>query len=265
MKQSGAQANAQDQRADHSVEPERPSFHDLYARTYEPLVKYCSRYCPKGHDPEDIAQEALARAWSAWDRYSPTYPFWPWVQQIARRLCVDYGRRKAYAKQRTPLLAMLVPTPLSPDELTEKAHTRLALLKALRRIRPDYQRIVALRDIEGWSYEEIARHEAVTVESVRSSLRRARACLRKSYHSQADDRWAAGLGFAGIAAAVRRLRDRLAVRLARWHSSAVDAFAWSGSMGTVFTAMTVLSLATAAGASPAVPALDLAASSLPSA
>src|SRR5205814_1268765 len=47
--------------------------------------------------------------------------------------------------------------------------------------RPDHQRLVDLRDIEGWSYEDIARFEGVTVESVRGSLRRARMALRHAY------------------------------------------------------------------------------------
>ena len=47
---------------------EEAAFAELYNRTYNPLVAYCRRYCPPGYDAEDIAQEALSRAWSSWDR-----------------------------------------------------------------------------------------------------------------------------------------------------------------------------------------------------
>src|SRR5205823_7896372 len=71
-----------------------------------------------------------------------------------------------------------VPTPADLAELNEEYRWARA---ALEQLRPDQRRVIRLRDVEGWSYDRIADHEGVTVESVRGSLRRARSQLRLVY------------------------------------------------------------------------------------
>jgi RNA polymerase sigma factor (sigma-70 family) len=157
-------------------------FSEMYHRSYAPLVAYCRRFAPAGIDAEDVAQEAFAHAWSSWDRYSPSRPFWPWVTTIARRLCIDGWRKteRAIARQ-AEIIDISELREVSPEELAEAAEEGHFALRAFRTLRPEHQRLVDLRDIEGWSYEDIARFEGVTVESVRGSLRRARVALRSAY------------------------------------------------------------------------------------
>ena len=223
---------------------EEAAFAELYNRTYNPLVAYCRRYCPPGYDAEDIAQEALSRAWSSWDRYSPSRPFWPWVATIARRLCVDYWRRDERAIARAGGAAALI-EPVAqprPDELSEAADECRMAVTAFRGLRPDHQRIVGLRDIEGWSYEDIARFEGVTVESVRGSLRRARLSLRKSYETLSKT--AVPVLIPG--ALLRRFelaRTRLAARMARWNASLADAGVASTRFGEALVSLMALSVA----------------------
>lgn len=224
---------------------EEAAFAELYNRTYNPLVAYCRRYCPPGYDAEDIAQEALSRAWSSWDRYSPSRPFWPWVATIARRLCVDYWRRDERALARAGGTAALDPvvTP-RPDELSEVADECRMAVSAFRRLRPDHQRIVGLRDIEGWSYEDIARFEGVTVESIRGSLRRARMSLRKSYDSLSKGGVAALVP--GLGELVRRFSDAraaMSVRLARWQTALGDTGVASTRLGEALVSLVAISVA----------------------
>src|SRR5438270_13916877 len=68
-------------------------FAELYEAHYRPLVALCRRLTGPRH-AEELAQEAFPRAWSSWERYAPTRPFWPWVSTIPRRLCIDHGRRR---------------------------------------------------------------------------------------------------------------------------------------------------------------------------
>jgi RNA polymerase sigma-70 factor (ECF subfamily) len=231
------------------------AFADLYARTYAPLVAYCRRYCPPGYDAEDIAQEAFSRAWSSWDRYSPSRPFWPWVATIARRLCVDYWRRDERSAARDTRVAIMEPeVDAQPDELTEAADECRIAVGAFRRLRPDHQRIVGLRDIEGWSYEDIARFEGVTVESVRGSLRRARVSLRKSYESLAK-----GVPALVVLRGFRRVRLRVAERLAALHGQLGSSGLATTRLGEWVVSLVALSVAavtfgpTNSGSTPAAP------------
>src|SRR3954451_3903022 len=92
-------------------------FAELYATHYRPLVALCRRLSGS-RDGEELAQEAFLRAWSSWDRYAPTRPFWPWVSTIARRLCIDHGRRLRTARRKDLGAADRAADP-SPEELVE--------------------------------------------------------------------------------------------------------------------------------------------------
>ncbi|MBV9410933.1 MAG: RNA polymerase sigma factor, partial [Acidimicrobiia bacterium] len=103
-------------------EPLRPGldareeqFAALYGAHFRPLVAFCRRQLGPSADPEEVAQEAFLRAWASWDRYAPTRPFWPWVSTIARRLCIDHGRKQRRAAARGVRSAEDVPPP-EPDE-----------------------------------------------------------------------------------------------------------------------------------------------------
>src|SRR3954468_213958 len=183
------------------------SFSYLYRRSYAPLLDYCRRQLHGAADAEDVAQEAFAHAWASWNRYSSARPFWPWVATIARRLCIDHHRRAGRAEtHRDAAITGLSTAPTrSPEEIVQAYEEYTLGLLALKALPPAQQRVIGLRDLDGWSYEDIAAFEGVTVESVRGSLRRARVALRHAYSRMA-----------GAAPALvflthfRRLRDRLA-------------------------------------------------------
>jgi RNA polymerase sigma factor (sigma-70 family) len=155
-------------------------FAGLYATHYRPLVALCRRLSASS-DSEELAQEAFLRAWASWDRYAPNRPFWPWVSTIARRVCIDQGRRLRTAQTRGPFAVDGRRTEPSAEELAELNEEYRWARAALEQLRPDQRRVIRLRDVEGWSYDRIADHEGVTVESVRGSLRRARSQLRLVY------------------------------------------------------------------------------------
>lgn len=156
-------------------------FAELYAAHFRPLVALCRRRGGR-RDAEELAQEAFLRAWSSWEKFAPARPFWPWVSTIANRLCIDHGRRLRTAEIRGPHAVDTSGTVLpSPEEAIVASEEYQWARAALAQLKPDHQRVLALRDIEGWSYDRIANHEGVTVESVRGSLRRARSHLRLAY------------------------------------------------------------------------------------
>jgi len=156
-------------------------FAELYAVHFRPLVASCRRRVGR-RDAEEVAQEAFLRAWSSWETYAPARPFWPWVSTIANRLCIDHGRRLRTAEVRGAHAVDATGTVLpSPEEAIVASEEYQWARAALAELKPDHQRVLRLREIEGWSYDRIADHEGVTVESVRGSLRRARSHLRLAY------------------------------------------------------------------------------------
>ena len=220
-------------------------FAELYATHFRPLVALCRRLSGS-RDAEELAQEAFLRAWTSWDRYAPTRPFWPWVSTIARRLCIDRGRRLKTAMARGPYavdgLDSTVPTPAELVELSEEYRWAR---DALEELRPDQRRVIRLRDVEGWSYDRIAHHEGVSVESVRGSLRRARSQLRLVYA-----RMSSASPAVVLLALLRDVRRRLSDLSHRVQSNAASAGMLTARAAEGVAAIVVLAMGTV-GAVPA--------------
>ncbi|MDQ3757087.1 MAG: sigma-70 family RNA polymerase sigma factor [Actinomycetota bacterium] len=166
-----------------AVDIERQAdFEALYVRWRPAVVALCRRYVRSEGDAEAVAQEAFFRAWRSWDDYSPERPFWPWIAAIARRLCINESQSSQNERARERRVATkYLDSPVTPDEAIERWGERLIANRVFGRLSRSHQRMLVLRDVEHWSYDEIARFEGVTVESVRSMLRRARQAFRLSY------------------------------------------------------------------------------------
>jgi RNA polymerase sigma-70 factor (ECF subfamily) len=170
--------------SEHTVDLDRrdESFAHLCARWRNDLVALCRLQLGAGGDAEAIAQEALVRAWLSLDRYSTARPFWPWVATIARRLCIDQLRRRqceqknVYHEYRWQATA-----PEEPEFEAERQEEQRAAWSAYKRLRPRDQRLIGRRHIEGWSLEQLAMLEGITVDATRTALKRAHTALRESY------------------------------------------------------------------------------------
>jgi len=70
-----------------------------------------------------------------------------------------------------------------PEERFDSVELRDALQECVKSLNPDYRLVVVLVDVEGMSYEEVARVANIPVGTVKSRLARARGQLRKSLQS----------------------------------------------------------------------------------
>jgi RNA polymerase sigma-70 factor (ECF subfamily) len=154
-------------------------FERLYRLWWPDVVVLCRRALARPGDAEDAAQEVFLRAWMARDRYLFSKPFWPWVAAIARRLCVDWHRRGGREVLNDTLTDMTAGE-LTPERIVLAEDQLHSVFQALDGLRVPERLALVLREFRGWSYEEIADVQGVSVESVRGSLKRARAALRRS-------------------------------------------------------------------------------------
>lgn len=56
------------------------------------LVRFCARYTGDRETAEDLAQEALTRAWAALERLREPEGLAPWLTAIARNVCLHWAR-----------------------------------------------------------------------------------------------------------------------------------------------------------------------------
>jgi RNA polymerase sigma factor (sigma-70 family) len=132
---------------------------------------------PNDEEAHEIAQDALARAWAARDRYDVTRPFYPWLYTIVRNACRDAAARRkhrAFPGLESERVRASDPSPLcqlSSKEARERVQRAMAQL-------PGPQRdVLVMRHFEDLSYAEMAELLDVPQGTVMSRLYRARKAL----------------------------------------------------------------------------------------
>lgn len=152
----------------------RDRFLALVAEVRPDLHRYCSRLVGSAIDGEDVVQEALAKAYYALSFSADLPPLLPWLLRIAHNTAIDFLRR--YERRFVEPVAQipeggLVDEGASPDVVRAALSSFVAL--------PVLQRsAVILKDVLGWSAEEIAETTGATVPAVKAALVRGRAGLR---------------------------------------------------------------------------------------
>ncbi len=138
-------------------------------------------------EAEDLAQEAIVRAYEAFDRFDGTN-FKAWMLRIVTNLYINRYRQR----QRGPMLNSLdeegAMEPVGneaevPDRVLFDHVLGAEVDEALAKVPEDFRLTVILSDIEGMSYQEIAEATDVPIGTVRSRLARGRAILRRQLES----------------------------------------------------------------------------------
>jgi RNA polymerase sigma-70 factor (ECF subfamily) len=135
------------------------------------------RLTRNAHDAEDLVQDTVLRAFRAFDRYTSGTNIRAWLYTILYRVRTDALRRMG----RTPeSLELPEEGPAVPPEQEALARGGDAIARALEDLPETFRAAVVLRDVEEFSYGEIARILDVPVGTVMSRIHRGRTLLRQA-------------------------------------------------------------------------------------
>ena len=157
-----------------------PSWDEIVRVHSSRVYRLAYRLTGNSYDAEDLTQDVFVRVFRSLPTYSPG-TFEGWLHRITTNLFLDRARRKA--KIRFDALAEHSADRLpSREPAAERAvHDQLFdadVELALGCLSPEFRAAVVLCDIEGLSYEEVARTLGIKVGTVRSRIHRGRAQLR---------------------------------------------------------------------------------------
>ena len=164
------------------------AFAELFRRYYPTVRKACARRLSDPVEADEVAQAALVRAFERIDQCRGDRHFGPWVQVIARSLCMDAFRAKARVEPREqPLTGGREHRPNEPEESLLTRERAAQVHEALDTLPDRQRRAVIARDWEGLRPGEIADRLGLSVGAVDSLLLRARRRLALSYRHLAGE------------------------------------------------------------------------------
>ena len=134
-------------------------------------------------EADDLTQEVFLKAYRAMGRFRGEAPVRAWLASIADNAVKNryraLGRFRRIFQPSDPDAAEPPSSGASPEQLARSGESRRAVAEALRRLPPDFRMAVVLRDLEEWSYEEIAASLGLPVGTVKSRIARGRGQLRE--------------------------------------------------------------------------------------
>lgn len=149
------------------------AFAELATQHRARLWSICLRTTGNEHDAEDALQEALTAAWLNLTRFRNDARFGTWAYRIASNAAIAVLRRR----RDTPTdLAERLDHPVARD-FTDQLVDRDRVTTALAGLGEQFREAIVLREYGDLSYEEIAAHQGVPVQTVKSRLNRARAAV----------------------------------------------------------------------------------------
>ena len=150
--------------------------YDRLVAAYQDRV-YQAAYRITGHreDAWDAAQEAFLRAFRGLRMFRGEASFSTWMTRIAVNAALDIVRRRP---PHAPVAADAVPAGSDPTDEVVRRDRQRRVQQAIAALPADQRAAVVLWDVQGLSYEEIARVLRVPVGTVRSRLSRGRESLR---------------------------------------------------------------------------------------
>ena len=158
---------------------------ELLMRTHESrMYAVALRMCANREDAQDCLQEAMLRIYRAMSNFKFQSSFATWAYRITMNTCLDELRRR---KLRTATsLDVLLDTGWSPtddgetpEQYSIASEQRRMLERAIADLPEDMRAAIVLRDVQGFSYDEIARMLEANVGTIKSRISRGREKLRE--------------------------------------------------------------------------------------
>lgn len=163
------------------------------------LLGTARRLAKNREDAEDLAAEAITRAWLHRGSLRERDRFAGWILRILTNLFLSRRRMEASRPEETCLdeeaefsLFERLHQPFllwwsTPEQEFLDRLLREDLIRAIEALPERFRVVVVLADVQGFSYGEIAGSLEVPIGTVRSRLSRGRALLQKALWEHACD------------------------------------------------------------------------------
>lgn len=135
------------------------------------------------NDAEDITIQTFSKAFDKIDTFDESYKFKTWLITISKNIHIDLIRKEKNLISKSisqddddPLFQILDESPTQEDKLITEQNLA-KLLRDIKKLKPDYQKVIHLRYFQELSYKEISEALDDPINNVKVKLLRAKKLL----------------------------------------------------------------------------------------
>ncbi len=170
------------------------AFDQLVYRYQDRLLHSLEHTLGSHEDALEVAQLAFVQAWRRLSTFRGESAFYSWLYRIARNIAINHRRRQQLT---TTSLEQLTEgsgfepsdagSATVPDQKLERSETQEIVRQALLQIPEDFRQPLVMKEIDGFSYEEISSILEIPMGTVRSRIFRARLELTERLKRELRD------------------------------------------------------------------------------
>lgn len=158
------------------------SFEALVTKYQVHIYNIARRYFDK-EDAEDMTQEVLIKLFNGLGTFRYESSFKTFVYSVSVNKCRDELRRRQLRHQVLGAVAIdeefdIADHASGPEKALVEKETRERIEEAIRMLPEANRQVIILREVMGYSYEEISEMEDCPVGTVKSRIKRGREQLR---------------------------------------------------------------------------------------
>lgn len=150
-------------------------FEMLVKKYYNRVINIIRSLTYDSHDAQDIAQEAFLKVYHQIDSFRNEAKFSSWLYRVTVNTAYDFLRRR---KNNTVYLEDVDYERIVDQQDSGDILAKELVWDALKKVPFEFRSVLALREIEGLSYGEIAQALKIRIGTVESRLYRARQMLK---------------------------------------------------------------------------------------
>jgi RNA polymerase sigma-70 factor (family 1) len=158
---------------------------DVYKKRVLPikdkLFRFALRYLGDEEEARDIVQDVLIKVWDKRGKWAQIRNMEAWCMTITRNYSLNRMRNKNFhsTEYLTDQHQPLYRDSQTPERQAEQSEMMQHIHELINRLPEKQKAVIQLRDVEGYSYDEIAEIMETDLNNVKVNLFRARQHLKK--------------------------------------------------------------------------------------
>jgi RNA polymerase sigma-70 factor (ECF subfamily) len=166
------------------------AFEELVRRHQQRVFGLVAGILHRPDDVEDVAQQVFLKAYLGIKRFDQRAAFSTWLYKIAVNECWDYLRKRKVrplvyeadlSEEQVARLDGIVSSDRPAENASARAETREILERMLSALPEQDRQLLVLKEIEGFSVQELAEILNLNVNTVKVRLFRARGRIMDTY------------------------------------------------------------------------------------
>lgn len=165
------------------------AFEELVGMYQNRVYSLCHHLAGNRDDAQDLAQEAFIRAYKALGSFRNEADFGTWLHRITLNVWLNIKRKNSHkivsldepydSGDGSSMQREVAALDGDPLEALEEKEFRGLVRSTLNTLSEEHRTVLVLREIEGYSYEEVSHMLGCSLGTVKSRLSRAREVLRR--------------------------------------------------------------------------------------